>query len=495
MHSEDGALLGHGEPHQTGPVMSKEGDHQNKKDGGALKGTHEIITSTINCFSEAFKINDSINSLNHSVSKSVKIQDGVSISDDNELTGGLPESLQFLNDEIDSYDRAVVENNTEWLKSRCKTLDSGVFDLSVSSVADVSLPLPVSDVGCEMDSLPALTVPGLVSVQVTSNSIDQSQTSIESLSYETDSIIPLTSDGNLTGDTVFLLQDGSSQNILQSVPNLSLDSAQTVSLDNALSVLSSSTDLGIDKELFLQVNKGLPSSELQSIADDSQSENVVLISQDDLFSQESSNIDDFGDSNMRLCVKDGVLSIISTNQEKISEMPGPMMGSYDTTCAENSDSAKKSREESQSVLTTQPVQESQIILVNPVEANINPQSSKLAEKTSQPDFSLATISISNDKESNSTKILVDTSQGQRLYQINVADFLNPKVQKMQTTASTVVAIPYQEVKLNNQVASQAGTSVSGPSDVQGSPQSQGQGFCFFGYNVMGNEDVLDFLVH
>ena len=36
-------------------------------------------------------------------------------------------------------------------------------------------------------------------------------------------------------------------------------------------------------------------------------------------------------------------------------------------------------------------------------------------------LALATISISNDKLANSTKILVDTNQGRQLYQLNMSD--------------------------------------------------------------------------
>ena len=459
----------------TGPAMSKEGDQQNKKDGGALNGTHESDRIAINCFSGDFKISDSLNNLNENVGKSVKIQDGVIINDDNEISGGLPDSLHFLNDEIDNYDRAVVENNTEWLKARCKGLDSGVFDLNVSSVSDVSLSLSVSEVGMEIGNLPALglsTVPGMLSVQIAPDKVEQTQPDIEN-SFGNESVVPLVSDGAFAGDTVYLLQNGSgNQNILQSIPSLPLDSAQNISMDSALSELSSSTDLGIDKEMFLQVNKGLQSNELQGETEIGQQKNVVLISQDDLFSQEGGRIEGLGDSNMRLCVQDGVLSIVSTNPEKTNENSVSVLNNYVEETINNAERTEIKRQVSQYIPDAQPGQGSQIIVVNPVETTTEQQSSEPEKKSLQPDFSVATISISNDKDSKQTKILVDTSQGQRLYQINIADFLNQKAQKQQTSPSTVIAIPYQEVKLNNLASGQTSSSAVNTPDVQ---ETQAQG--------------------
>ena len=457
--------------------MSKEGGQQNKKDGGALKGTHEIKPNSINCFSAALTVNDTLNNFN--VNGSVKIQDGVNVADDNDISGGLSENLHFLSEEIDNYDRAVVENNTEWLKSRCRNIDNVVLDLNVS-VADVSLPLPVSEVSSEMDSLPVLTAGDIVT-----DKVDSSQTGM-TLPYEADSIIipPLVSEsGNVAGDTVFLLQHdmNGNQNILQNVPALTLDSSQNVSIDGALSTLSSTADLGIDKEMFLQVNKSLQPFEFQNVTDENQS-NVVIIPQEDLTTPENICTEPFGDSNMRLCVKDGVLSIVSTNSEKVDEASA-ILGECLSESADIGEGTVRINDESHPVQESQTVQDTQVVLVNPIEAKSMPQTSKTEEKKVQPDFSLATISISNDKESNSTKILVDTSQGQRLYQINVADFLNPKIQKMQTTASHVVAIPYQEVRLQVPVepspekTNEAGVSGS-KSQIQGALLLQNYCICF-----------------
>ena len=426
--------------------MSKEGDQQNKKDGGVQKGTHETNPNPINCFSASFKINDSLSNLNENVNKCVKIQDGVSVADDNDITGALSENLHFLSDEIDSYDRAVVENNTEWLKSRCRNIDNVVFDLNASSAGDVSLPLSVSEVGNEIDSLPTLTVTGA------DIKVDQSQSEIGSLSYETDPIIPLCSEsGTLPGDAVFLLQQQDSNinpNAIPNVPSLSLDSSQNVSVDGSLSVFSASSDLGLDKEMFFQVNKNLQPFEFQSITEENQQKNVVLMAPDGNIFAAENDANNLGDSNMRLCVKDGVLSIVSTNQEESEEVSGVVLDEF-ANRVDTTQSLEKQKVEAQSVQEAQ-----NVVVVNPVEEKISPATTKTEDKPTQPgDFTLATISISNDKNSNSTKILVDTNQGQRLYQINIADFLSPKVQKVQS-ASTVVAIPYQEVKIQEKTASQ-----------------------------------------
>ena len=432
--------------------MSKEGDQQNKKDGGVLKGTHETNQNSINCFSSPFKLNDSLNNLTENINKSVKIQDGVSISDDNDITGGLTENLPFLSDEIDSYERAVVENNTEWLKSRCKIIDNIAFDLSATTAGDVGLPL-VNEGANEMDSLPTL------SVTETDIKIDQSQSGIETLTYDTDPMIPLCSEGgSLPGDSIYLLQQSTS-NVSQ---NLALDSAQNVRADSALSVLPSSVDLGIDKELS-QVTKNFEFT----VNEDLHQKNVVLMASDaNNFTANNTDVGNLGDSNMRLCVKDGVLSII-TKQDESEEGTSTLLNEY----AEGLDTLGRSKKlevetqhASEEIIDVNPVAErklhqpkttatqNRLVPIQPAEEKNKPivlyQNQTGNDKsTIQADYTLATISISNDKTSNSTKILVDTDQGQRLYQINIADFLSQEDRKSQS-ASSVVVVPYQEVPTN-----------------------------------------------
>ena len=469
-------LLGHGDPRPRVHEMSKKGEQQNKKDGGALNGTHENESSSINCFSEDFRIVDNLNNLNENVDKSVNIQDGVIISDDNEVSSGLQDSLHFLNDEIDSYDRAVVENNTEWLKARCKGVDSGIFDMNMSSVSDTPLtlsvsgnPLSVSDVGIEMGSLSGLgltTVPGLLSVEISSDKGKQTQT--DEKSTENESLASMVSDTALTGDYVYLLQDDNGdQNILQSVSSMPLDTAQNTSMDSALSELSSSSDLGIDKEMFLRVNKALQPDDFQNEADAGHQDNVVVLSRDNFFTDSVGNNEGLNDSNMRLCIIDGVVSIVSPNTDKKSQDQSPILPEYVTEAKDYEEKGAKTSE-TQPISETNHVQNSKIV-INPLQSTPETHTSEPKRKMLQPDFSVATISISNDKDSKQTKILVDTSQGQRLYQINIPDFLNQKVQKQETNPSTVIAIPYQEVKLNNQRSSSAQNipSVVNSLDAQG----------------------------
>ena len=457
--------------------MSKEGDQQNKKDGGVLKGTHETNQNSINCFSSPFKLNDSLNNLTENINKSVKIQDGVSISDDNDITGGLTENLPFLSDEIDSYERAVVENNTEWLKSRCKIIDNIAFDLSATTAGDVGLPL-VNEGANEMDSLPTLTV------TETDIKIGQSQSGIETLTYDTDPMIPLCSEGgSLPGDSIYLLQQSTS-NVNQ---NLALDSAQNVSADSALSVLPSSVDLGIDKELS-QVTKNFEFT----VNEDLHQKNVVLMASDaNNFTANNTDVGNLGDSNMRLCVKDGVLSII-TKQDESEEGTSTLLNEY-AEGLDTLETSKKLEVETQHARASKeivnpvaerklhqpkiPATQNHLVPIQPAEEKNKPivlyQNQTGNDKsTIQADYTLATISISNDKTSNSTKILVDTDQGQRLYQINIADFLSQEDRKSQS-ASSVVVVPYQEVPTNIEENGSSQTD-SGKSQVPVSQDSQAQ---------------------
>lgn len=99
--------------------MSNEGGLVNVKHGGPQCGTHVSGLDVNIDLPDAFSIKSDILSEDQLVEHQKGIQNG--------------DNLQFLSSpsdvDLDSYERAVVENNTEWLKSRCRNIEAIDFEI------------------------------------------------------------------------------------------------------------------------------------------------------------------------------------------------------------------------------------------------------------------------------------------------------------------------------------------------------------------------------
>lgn len=108
--------------------MSNEGGLVNVKHGGPQCGTHVSGLDVNIDLPDAFSIKNELLSEDQLVEQK-GIQNG--------------DSLHFLSSpsdvDLDSYDRVVVENSTEWLKSRCRNIESIDFEIPTSGSDGIEL--------------------------------------------------------------------------------------------------------------------------------------------------------------------------------------------------------------------------------------------------------------------------------------------------------------------------------------------------------------------
>ncbi|XP_061180874.1 zinc finger protein 292-like [Saccostrea echinata] len=109
--------------------MSNEGGLVNVKHGGPQCSTHVPGLDVNIDLPDAFSIKNELLTEDQLVEHQKGIQNG--------------DNLQFLSSpsdvDLDSYERAVVENNTEWLKSRCRNIEAIDFDIPTSGNDGIEL--------------------------------------------------------------------------------------------------------------------------------------------------------------------------------------------------------------------------------------------------------------------------------------------------------------------------------------------------------------------
>ncbi|XP_053384447.1 zinc finger protein ZXDC-like [Mercenaria mercenaria] len=347
--------------------MSLGGVLDNKKHGGAHVVKHEPLEDTCLPLTERFLVTETLSENENNVCDGERNQDGDQKLHDND-ENGLGENLPFLpelgTDCLDSYDSAVVENNTEWLKARCKNFGQVEFDITPQTTGDDTLDFP----GISIDSKVIL----------------QNCESYEPNSH-TVSNIGATSSNKKISDSKLSIQGNG-----YATPYLSLQSAQIPDGDISGSsvTLPSSMDASLEHVIMSAV--GGPSA-----ADVTGSSN------------ESSS---FADLNIlqqsKLFVKDGILSVMPDSQ---------IVPSNEGICISSDTVVQPSTASSQENCSLSPVQQETLTLDASNVQNVA-NSQNLTEN-----LALTTISIATDKLSNLTKILVNTSQGQQMYHLNIAD--------------------------------------------------------------------------
>ncbi|KAK3101534.1 hypothetical protein FSP39_004280 [Pinctada imbricata] len=106
--------------------MSSEGGLTSQKHGGAQISTHgtEIDINITN----SFPLSNTLFPDNQVSEDEKQIQNGA----DEVAKNVAEENLHFLSSDVDldSYEREVVENNAEWLKSRCRNIETVDFDIA-----------------------------------------------------------------------------------------------------------------------------------------------------------------------------------------------------------------------------------------------------------------------------------------------------------------------------------------------------------------------------
>lgn len=137
--------------------MSNEGGLVKVKHGGPQCGTHVSDLDVNIDLPDAFSIKSDILSEDQLVEHQKGIQNG--------------DNLQFLSSpsdvDLDSYERAVVENNTEWLKSRCRNIEAIDFEIPTTGNDGIelfssSLPDTTDLTLCAEGSVPSFETSGLL---------------------------------------------------------------------------------------------------------------------------------------------------------------------------------------------------------------------------------------------------------------------------------------------------------------------------------------------
>ncbi|XP_060599336.1 zinc finger protein 236-like [Ruditapes philippinarum] len=399
-----GALNANGEPlvgKPDGAVMSLGGVLDTKKHGGAHVVKHDHIEDTCLPLTEQYLVAGSLSENENNVCDGERNQDGDQKLHDND-ENGLGENLPFLpelgTDCLDSYDNAVVENNTEWLKARCKNFGQVEFDITPQTSGDDTLDFP----GISIDS--KVILQNCESFDATSHSVTSAgvNSSIKKIS---DNKLSIQGNGYAT-------------------PYLSLQSAQIPDTDIVGNSVTLPSSMEASLEHVIMNAVGGPSTiditgtgnENSSFAD------LNILQQSKLF------------------VKDGILSVMPQECQILQSNDGITL---------NSDNIihDSSTEPSPDNCSVSPIQNESITLDACNMQNVA-SSQGLTEN-----LALTTISIATDKLSNLTKILVNTSQGQQMYHLNIADLT--KVQngntvvtsEKQATAVQAASLPNQNVLL------------------------------------------------
>ena len=329
-------MLDNGEPHvgkPHGALMSNQG--VSKKHGGAHGEKHESDNPLT--LSSHFLQTSSLSDCDSAVSESFVNQDGGSKTEADE---GMCENLPFLpelgTDCLDSYENAVVENNTEWLKARCKNFGPLEFDISQSNTTEEVLEFPV---------------------------IVQSDSLSSTVSLSSANVV-----------------HSGSQGAQYATPYLTLSGNNVATTESPLVAL---------EPLFrteTSVQQGV------SVDGDVASRQFISIDNEEI------DIGDLDINNLKddhsIIIQDGVLTIVPLNKETVDDLNESGQGT--------------------DVPYTGPVSSNQPALVQNMTENLD----------------LTTISIATDKFSNSTKILVDTSQGSQMYHLNISD-----LKKLQQTGT------------------------------------------------------------
>ncbi|KAK3608516.1 hypothetical protein CHS0354_010370 [Potamilus streckersoni] len=401
--------------------MSLEGGQKGNKHGGPHESRHEI--------GECESGNALVKNLNkirvingvYDNEHTEKIQHGGASTGDNSEKSELSESLHFLSsdNEMDSYDRSVVENNTEWLKTRCRNLDPVVFGIVQSSAED----------GMTLDKkdLSDTGVGDLIN-------IDNISDHVESLPLCSESVEVLVQDGSI------FTRHGE----VEVASSLS----GSVTLDTSLSLgLAPASEMTIDK-----------------IFDDAKDKSNTLMTPQELESMPEEGlefVESVGPkSTVQYTITDGVLSI--TNP-KVKDSSISLLEDLIETGVDNESKVLSLEQSSPTTVVNSSIQNS-VVLNNSVlqtsphmhkSANVE-NSNNLSTSDQQGNFTLATISISTDKATNSTQILVDTSQGQQLYHINTADLTQATSALMPLTSGEIKAVGEQNVPIST------GTAVVSP---------------------------------
>ncbi|XP_069132578.1 zinc finger protein ZXDC-like [Argopecten irradians] len=367
--------------------MSSEGGLVRQKHGGPHGIPHESRLDVNIGLNDGFRDkNDDLDALQSTGDNQV-IQNGVGIDGKNVAE----DNLHFLSadDDLDSYERAVVENNAEWLKSRCRNLETVDFDIASSnqddgSVGDLFDSDPLPD-----DGTMALPESDSTAIPLSDGELNFTRQMCEG--QATSLAVP-----SICVSNVNMLQS-QHRDALDDLTNPIGSEGKRINVENLRLQLDSDRNntLMTPQELESMPDRGIEFEE--SVGPKSDAIQIVHIEDGTAFKGIGS---DFGK-----CQLTQSLSNMLDEKNKLIDSSVMSRGNIETSTQSASCTVGQKSGEA-----GVPVPQQHII--TPAEAYV---------PSAEGNLKLATISISTDKMSNSTQILVNTNQGQQLYHINTAD--------------------------------------------------------------------------
>ncbi|WAR14011.1 ZXDC-like protein [Mya arenaria] len=279
-------------------------------------------------------------------------QDGVTKTDtdDNSICENLPFLPELGTDCLDSYENAVVENNAEWLKARCKNFGHLEFDITQQSAVEEGIEFPV-----------IVQTDGLVSSSASQSSRPITTNTSQGAQYATPYL-------TLSGNNI-AVADTSWQTV-EPLPSSAVIDSRTGVIEND----------GVQKQQIISFGNS-----------------EINLGELDINSLKA---------NSNITIQDGVITIIENSDQDTSELEDVSNQHLIDNSFNNASVLNGGQ-----LCTVKPSMETVILDTN----NVAPA------QTVSESLALTTISIATDNISNSTKILVDTSQGRQLYHLNISD--------------------------------------------------------------------------
>ncbi|XP_033751572.1 zinc finger protein ZXDC-like [Pecten maximus] len=365
--------------------MSCEGGLVGQKHGGPHGIPHESRLDVNIGLDDTFRVkNEELNTIQPTEDSQI-IQDGVGIDGKNVAE----DNLHFLSadDDLDSYERAVVENNAEWLKSRCRNLETVDFDITSSNQDDAS-------VGDLFDSDPLPDDGTMVLPEADSATIPLSDGELNFTRQLCEGQTSSLAVPSICVSNVSMLQT-QHRDALDDLtnPNMGTEGKQ-LNVENLGLQLDSDRNntLMTPQELESMPDRGIEFEE--SVGPKSDAIQIVHI-------EDGSTLKDIGNEFGKCQLTQSLTTMLDGKNKLIDTS---VLNRANVETSNQSVSVVQKSGESGTSLSQQHI-------VAPAEAYV----------PSDGNLKLATISISTDKMSNSTQILVNTNQGQQLYHINTAD--------------------------------------------------------------------------
>lgn len=387
--------------------MSHEGAQNRGKDGGAHDSPHESSFDDGILYLSKDSLSADVRELADANSLQL-VQDGGTIS----LLSGDGEDMSVDMYPYDQTLQSVGDNSAEWMKSKCKSLSidfDGVGDENVGDILGLGSEPKVDSLmtmggqflgsGLSEDS-------GIILCSESANLVASSISSGNDAKCS--DIIPLCNmpdDLNTRTDQV-LCHSSSSQNSSNSLLN-----ASSVTVSSVFSEMPASLDAAsINFATFTDkatIQKFEPVEDLAQSAQTS----ILETSFPSLTPSSQSLLGVSSVTSVASSVSDSGLTAILPNFLGIDSLSSP--GNELSILNEGSTNGIAESLQQSVFLTSGDGSE----LANTVPANGDSTNIDLSDPSN---VTLAMISVSTDKDANSTQIVVNTSQGQRLYMINTA---------------------------------------------------------------------------